>query len=340
MTRVLIASGSATWGSHALAHHTHPGAEIVGLVNRSTVDLPDELAGLPRSTSFDRPWPTKPDLVVIATYTDSHADYACRGDGGGRACLRREAAGHERADAERRVVAGAERTGRKLVVGYILRHHPSWMRLIEEARALGGPYVFRLNLNQQSFGRRVGDAQGADADHLAHRRLRRALRRRDVPDHRREAGARARHGPAALRRDRARHVQLRPVPGGLRRRLGRLVRGRLGADDVGDRVLREGRRLARTAPSRSPTATRAPRPISTATPASARCWSTGSDGDRRVDLPDEPGHQALCDAEQAFVIDAIETDADLSRHMRDALQSLRICLAADRSIRTGRAVDL
>jgi predicted dehydrogenase len=63
-------------------------------------------------------------------------------------------------------------------------------------------------------------------------------------------------------------------------------------------------------------------------------------GDRRVDLPDEPGHQALCDAEQAFVIDAIETDADLSRHMRDALQSLRICLAADRSIRTGRAVDL
>ena len=55
------------------------------------------------------------------------------------------------ADAER-VVAAAKANGRKLVVGYILRHHPSWMRLIAEARKLGGPYVFRMNLNQQSSG--------------------------------------------------------------------------------------------------------------------------------------------------------------------------------------------
>ena len=59
--------------------------------------------------------------------------------------------GYAIADAVR-VVETAKRTGRKLVVGYILRHHPSWMRLIEEARGLGGPYVFRLNLNQQSSG--------------------------------------------------------------------------------------------------------------------------------------------------------------------------------------------
>ncbi len=38
------------------------------------------------------------------------------------------------------------------MVGYILRHHPSWVRLIAEARKLGGPYVFRMNLNQQSSG--------------------------------------------------------------------------------------------------------------------------------------------------------------------------------------------
>ncbi len=68
--------------------------------------------------------------------------------------------------------------GRKLVIGYILRHHPSWMRLIAEARALGGPYVFRMNLNQQSSGADLGDAQAADADHLADRRLRRPLSRR------------------------------------------------------------------------------------------------------------------------------------------------------------------
>ncbi|MGO8658336.1 Gfo/Idh/MocA family oxidoreductase, partial [Rhizobium ruizarguesonis] len=55
------------------------------------------------------------------------------------------------ADAER-VVAAAGKAGRKLVIGYILRHHPSWMKLIEEARKLGPPYVFRMNLNQQSSG--------------------------------------------------------------------------------------------------------------------------------------------------------------------------------------------
>ena len=31
------------------------------------------------------------------------------------------------------------RTGRKLVIGYILRHHPSWMKFIEIARTLGTP---------------------------------------------------------------------------------------------------------------------------------------------------------------------------------------------------------
>jgi hypothetical protein len=37
---------------------------------------------------------------------------------------------------------------------------------------------------------------------------------------------------------------------------------------------------------------------------------------------------------------AIREDIDLTRHMEDAVQSLRICLAADESVRTGRAVDL
>ena len=63
-------------------------------------------------------------------------------------------------------------------------------------------------------------------------------------------------------------------------------------------------------------------------------------GDAVIEMPDEPGHQALCDAEQAYVLRAIVEDVDLSRHMADAVQSLRICLAADESIRTGRAIDL
>ena len=54
----------------------------------------------------------------------------------------------------------------------------------------------------------------------------------------------------------------------------------------------------------------------------------------------EPGHQELCNREQAYVLKAIREDIDLDRHMNDAVQSLRICLAADESVRTGRPVKL
>jgi len=40
----------------------------------------------------------------------------------------------------------------KLVVGYVLRHHPSWKRFVEKALTLGKPLVMRMNLNQQSSG--------------------------------------------------------------------------------------------------------------------------------------------------------------------------------------------
>ena len=55
------------------------------------------------------------------------------------------------ADAQR-VVDVAKAHGRKVMVGYILRVHPSWTRFVELARTLGKPLVMRMNLNQQSIG--------------------------------------------------------------------------------------------------------------------------------------------------------------------------------------------
>ena len=37
---------------------------------------------------------------------------------------------------------------------------------------------------------------------------------------------------------------------------------------------------------------------------------------------------------------AVSEDINLDRHMQDAVQSLRICLAADASIRTGEEIKL
>ena len=72
---------------------------------------------------------------------------------------------------------------------------------------------------------------------------------------------------------------------------------------------------------------------------------TGPDGaflaaDEVLSMADEPGHQALCEREQAFVLDAVRNDRDLDRHMDDAVRSLAVVLAADRSMRERRAVDL
>jgi predicted dehydrogenase len=62
--------------------------------------------------------------------------------------------------------------------------------------------------------------------------------------------------------------------------------------------------------------------------------------DELLSMQGEPDHQELCDREQAFMLKAITEKIDLTRHMDDAVQSLRICLAADESVRTGLAVKL
>jgi hypothetical protein len=57
-------------------------------------------------------------------------------------------------------------------------------------------------------------------------------------------------------------------------------------------------------------------------------------------MADEPDHQELCDREQAFFMDAIQNDRDLSESMDAAVNSLRIVLAAEQSIKEERAITL
>ncbi|MGR3464454.1 Gfo/Idh/MocA family protein [Limimaricola sp.] len=337
--RVLIAGLGNMGRAHALAHHAHPDAEIVGLVNRSAVDLPEPLQAYPLHTDFDAALAeTRPDIVVIATYSDSHADYACAAMRAGAHVFVEKPLATTVADAQR-VVDCATETGRKLLVGYILRHHPSWRRLIEEARALGGPYVFRLNLNQQSRGPtwdthkalmqttspivdcgvhyvdvmcQVTDAAPVRVQGIG-------LRLSDeIPEGMYNYGQlqvvfadgsvgwyEAGWGP--MMSETASFVKDIVSPGGAVS----IAEGNLGRSDDVDGHTRVGAiRLHRAT------------------------------GDEVIDMPDEPGHDALCAAEQDHLIRAIAEDIDLTRHMRDAVQSLAICLAADDSIRSGRPVDL
>jgi len=336
--RVMIAGLGNMGMSHALAH-AELGSEIVALVNRSPVELPAELAERPVFDSFEEGLAQKPDLVVIATYSDSHADYACAAmEAGAHVFVEKPLA--TRVEDARRVVETAARLNRKLVVGYILRHHPSWQRLIEEARAMGGPYVFRLNLNQQSSG----------AEWETHKRLMETTP--PIVD------CGVHYVDVMCQVTDARPVRVHGM--GLR------LSGEIAPDmyNYGQfQVIFEdgsvGWYEAAWGPMISETAYFVKDIISPAgavsivskdAPGSAsveghtrvgaiRVHPTGGP-DREEDFPDEPGHQALCDAEQAFMLRAIAEDMDLARHMKNAVDSLAICLAADESVRTGRIVEL
>jgi hypothetical protein len=62
--------------------------------------------------------------------------------------------------------------------------------------------------------------------------------------------------------------------------------------------------------------------------------------DEILRMEDEPGHQELCDREQAFFLRAIREDLDLTESMDAAVMSLRIVLAAERSIAEERVIRL
>ena len=341
MTLRTLVAGLGTMGrSHALAYATNPAFDLVGLVNRSKVDLPPELAKLPLQADFKAALrDLKPDLACVATYTDSHADYACAAMEQGAHVFVEKPLAATVADAQR-VVDCAVANGRKLVIGYILRHHPSWMRLIAEARALGGPFVFRLNLNQQSSG----------PTWEVHKTLMKSTS--PIVD------CGVHYVDVMCQITDAKPVEVRGM--GLR------LSDEIAADmyNYGHfQVLFEDGSLgwyeAGWGPMMSDTAffvkdVVSPNgAVSIKMPESARSDDHAThtmtsklrihrngQPDEDLSMADEPGHQALCDREQAFMARAIAEDLDLTRHMTDAVRSLAVCLAADESVRTGNPVKL
>jgi predicted dehydrogenase len=340
MIRVLVAGLGNMGRSHALAYHMDPSFQVVGLVNRSAVELPPELQGYPVTADYAEALARlKPDLVCVATYSDSHADYAVAAMEAGADVFVEKPLATTVADAVR-VQKTAARLGRKVVVGYILRHHPSWQRLIAEARRLGGPYVFRLNLNQQSSGPTwevhkalmqttppIVDCgvhyvdvmcQITDAKPVEVRGMGLRLSQEIAPDM-------YNYG----------HFQVLFADGSLgwyEAGWGPMMSDT--AYFVKDVISPNG-----AVSIRMPESARSD-DIDTHTRTSLLRVHKVASGDTDISMADEPGHQDLCDREQAFVARAILEDIDLTRHLQDAVGSLAICLAADESVRSGKAVML
>jgi predicted dehydrogenase len=346
--RVVVAGLGNMGRSHALAYHENPGFEIAALVNRSDVPLPGGLAGTNIRRSFaDALRDERPDVASIATYSDSHADYAVAALEAGCHVFVEKPLATTVADA-RRVVDAAKANGKKLVVGYILRHHPSWMRLIAEARKLGGPYVFRMNLNQQSSGKtwethkQLMQTTSPIVDCGVHY-LDVMLQITDAkPVEVRGMGVRLSDEIASDMYNYG-HLQVlfddgsvgwyEAAWGPMISETAFFVKDVISPKGCVSIVMAEGVKSD---------------DIDTHTKTSTirlHSAATGPDGrfakpDELLSMAGEPGHQELCDAEQAFLLRAIREDIDLTRHMDDAVKSLAVCLAADESVRTGKAIKL
>lgn len=334
--------------SHAVAYHHHKGFEIAALVNRSIPALPPELSAYTLHTDYAQSLAAVDcDVVSINTYTDSHADYAIAALDAGKHVFLEKPMAASVADAQR-VVEAAMRNQRKLVVGYILRHHPSWIHLIQAARDLGGPYVFRLNLNQQSSGAtwqthqqlmrstsplvdcgvhyvdvmcQITDAMPVQVSGMGLRLS------HEIPEHMYN------YGHFQVRFDDGSVGWYEAGWGPMMSETAFFVKDIVSPNGSVSIVMDEAARS-----DDIDTHTRTSR---------IRLHRSELDHqgefkipDTLLDMTDEPDHQELCHREQAFLYEAIVNDIDLTRHWRDAVQSLRICIAADESVRSGQTVPL
>jgi predicted dehydrogenase len=353
--RVLVAGCGNMGASHARAYHKMPEFEIVGLVSRGPASreaLSKELGGLPEFSDYDAALAaTKPDVVSINTYPETHGPYA-------RAAIKAgchvfcEKPLAESVEEAQSIVDAARANRRKLVVGYILRVHPAWIRFIEIARTLGKPLVMRMNLNQQSHGPAWN----------IHRNLMKSMS--PIVD------CGVHYVDVMCQMTGAKPVRVSAVGARLTSELkpGMYNYGQLQVtfDDgsVGWYEAGWGPMMSEVAffvkdvigPKGCVSIVKDPNETS----------ASGSDDidshtktncirlhrsdidannefvkpDELINTEDEPDHQGLCDREQAYFLHAIQQDLDLSDHMHDAVNSLRIVLAADKSVRTGQIVTL
>ncbi len=347
--RVLVVGLGNMGLSHALAYTRIDGFEVVGTCERNTErTLPAALAGARRFTDYAQALAAlKPDVVSICTWADTHADYAVQAMEAGAHVFVEKPLAESVAEAER-VVATARRTGRKLVVGYILRHHPSWTKFIELARTLGTPLVFRMNLNQQSSGEQWA----------THKRLLQALSpivdcgvhyvdvwcqiTRAAPTTVHAVGARLTDDMPANMYNYG-HFEVTFADGSvgwyeagwgpMMSETAFFVKDVIGPKGSVSIVMKEG-----AGSSDMETHTKTNEILYH--PADLAADGSLARPDERITTADEPGHDDLCEREQRFMLKAIDEDIDLGDHMDDAVKSLRIVLAADRSVRTGEVVRL
>lgn len=341
--------------SHAKAYHALGGFEIVGLCSRNltaATDLPEALAGYPRFSDFGQAlMSANPDTVSINTWPDTHEKFAKMSFDAGAHVFLEKPLSDTVAGAEG-VVQAARAANKKLVVGYILRHHPSWEKLVEISHELGKPLVMRMNLNQQSSGdtwavhKHLMDSLSPIVDCGVHYVDMMCLMTRSKPVSVHAIGARlSEEIPEGMYN--YGHLQVSFEDGSIgwyeagwgpmMSETAFFVKDVVGPKGCVSIVAAEEAGQGHQSDDvDAHTKTNALRFHRSELDANSNFVHE----DILIETDDEPGHDELCEREQAYFLKAIREDLDLEDHMNDAVSSLRIVLAADQSIKNGEIVRL
>jgi len=350
--RVIVVGIGNMGRSHALAYYKIPGFEVVGFVDRlpeKREALSTELGGIPQFDDFDTALAaTKPDAVCICTYPDTHAELARKSLLAGAHVFVEKPLAVSVEEASD-LVNLAQKSKKKLAVGYILRVHPSWKKFIEISHTLGKPLVMRMNLNQQSSGNTW----------LTHLNLMKSMS--PIVD------CGVHYVDVMCQMTRSKPIRVHAI--------GARLTEQIGSDmyNYGQlQVIFEDGSIgwyeAGWGPMMSEVAffvkdVIGPNGCVNIMDAEKSGQSDDIDGhtktnrlkihysnlndnneltktDEIINTEDEPDHQGLCNLEQEFFYNSIVNDVDLTDHQEDAVNSLRIVLAADESFRTGKVVDL
>ncbi|WP_419901704.1 Gfo/Idh/MocA family protein [Kiloniella sp.] len=352
--RVLVVGLGNMGKSHAKAYHQLSGFEIVGLCSRSlnaNTPLPDEIADYPRFNDYELALAElNPDVVSINTWPDTHEVYALKAlDAGAHVFLEKPIS--NTVEGAKRVISAAEEKGLKLVVGYILRHHPSWQEFVSQAKQLGKPLVMRMNLNQQSSGttwqvhKQLMNSISPIVDCGVHYVDMMCLMTGARPTKVHAIGVRL---SEEIDPDMYNYGQLQVTYedgsvgwyeagwGPMMSETAFFVKDVIGPKGCVSIVAAEEDKSMESDDIDAHTKTSA-----------ILCHSAELDDktnfshrDNLIRMDEEPNHDALCLREQEFLLKAITENLDLTSHMQDAVNSMKIVLAADESVRSGQIVYL
>lgn len=352
--KVLVVGCGNMGASHAQAYQSIDGFEICGIVStgKSKEVLNEKLGGgFPLFSDYEEALEaTKPDAVCISTYPDTHEEFAIKAlENNCHVFIEKPLA--DTVEGAERVASVAQKTGKKVVVGYILRHHPSWEKFIELSHELGKPLVMRMNLNQQSHGvmwdvhRNLMKSLSPIVDCGVHYIDVMCQMTRSKPLQVTAIGARLtndiaennyNYGQLQIRFEDGSVGWYEAGWGPMMSETAFFIKDVIGPKGCVSIVAKEAGGTGKSDNVDAHTKTE-----------SLRFHHADIDENNQFikqdtwyNLSDEPDHQELCNREQRYFLKAIKENIDLTDHVQDAVNSLKIAFACDESVRTGQVVYL